>query len=136
LDSAAEILERIRVLYNFKNLTDLSKNFQKTGNWAAQMGKRDSIPYQVCDLVRAEKGVSMDWLLYGVGEKEVSKPINQKELITNIKESFYECWDLDLIPNYPKESISAISILFCKNLGTMIDIEKDTVKSEHKKRAI
>lgn len=136
MNNVSEVFERIRVLYNFKNLTDLSLYFGKSKNWAGQMAKRNTVqPYELCDLVRTEKSVTMDWLLYGSKNKDVKKPISKKEFIENVKDCFYESWELDLIPDYPKESMSAISILFVKNFSKKIDIldKKEKVDS---KRAI
>ena len=133
----AEVFERIRVLYNFKNLTELSLNFDKTKNWAGQMCKRNTVPpYEICDFVRTEKQVSMDWLLYGDGDKSVKKSISQKEFVNNIKESFYECWELKLLPNYPKEEMPVISTLFVKNFKNIIEIEMNSEDIERKKKVI
>jgi len=133
---AQKVFEKLRVLYNFKTLTELSKYFEKTGNWAAQMGKNDSIPYSICIQACKEKGVSLDWLLLDKEKSQAVTPVTKKEFINNVKECFYECWELDLLPDYPKESISAISILFMNNFGEMINISRDKESFKDKKRSI
>lgn len=137
MKSASEVIETMRVLYGFKTLTELSIYFEKNGNWAAQMGKRGGKPYPQCEQACLEKGVSMDWLLFGAGEKKPPKPTNRTELINNLKESFYECWELDLLPDYPTEIMPAIASLFAKNLEDLIEVSKDKkTTSDNKKRAI
>ena len=135
MNEAQQVFEKLRILYNFKTLTELSNYFGKTGNWAAQMGKKESIPYSTCVLASKEKNVSLDWLLLDK-DLEVGSQVTKKELIKDVKEFFYECWDLDLLPDYPEETISAISILFINTFEDKINISDTKESIKDKKRAI
>ncbi|SFB90296.1 hypothetical protein SAMN02745724_00431 [Pseudoalteromonas denitrificans DSM 6059] len=89
------------------------------------MIKKNSIPYPQCVQACEEKNVSMDWLLFDIGEKGTPTTVNRSELINNLKESFYECWELDLLPDYQTEIMPAIASLFAKNLEDLVEISKD-----------
>lgn len=65
--TAAAVVDRLLAVYGVKNdnqLSDVLDIKRSTlGNWRA----RDSVPYPICVSVAVEKGVSLDWLLTGVG---------------------------------------------------------------------
>lgn len=136
MNEAQQVFERIKDLYKFKTLTELSNYFDKTGNWAAQMGKKESIPYSTCVIASKERGASLDWLLLGKNKSAPGTPVTKKELIKDVKEFFYECWDLDLLHDYPEETISAISILFINSFEDKINISDSRESIKDKKRAI
>jgi hypothetical protein len=136
LSNSKQVFERIKDLYGFKTLTELSIYFGKNGNWAAQMSKKESIPYAACMEACKEKHVSLDWLLLGKKDSIAGTPVTKKEFVNNVKECFYECWELKLLPDYPKETMPVISTLFVKNFRDMIEIEMDKEDIERKKKII
>jgi hypothetical protein len=62
------IIERLRLVYGAKNDSQLSQalNLGKsaTSNWR----HRNAPPVDICFETACSKGVSMDWLLFGVGD--------------------------------------------------------------------
>jgi len=120
-------------LYSCDNIGQISTKFEKNRSWGGQMIKNNSIPYPQCVQACEEKNVSMDWLLFDLGEKQTPKAVNRSDLINNLKESFYECWDLDLLPDYQTEIMPAIASLFAKNLEELVEVSKDKKVIKEKK---
>lgn len=110
-----EVFETIRVLYGFKNLTELSIYFEKNGNWAAQMAKKGSIPFPQCVQASIEKQVSMDWLLFSE-----SKPVfDIKALINEVKEGLYESHELGILPELNEDRLVTTSAIIVKRIEKM-----------------
>lgn len=57
-------------------LTDTNK--QTLSNWKS----RDSVPYTLCVQIADEKGVSLDWLLSGVGQIYRNQPVTETVITT------------------------------------------------------
>ncbi|WP_091979416.1 hypothetical protein [Pseudoalteromonas denitrificans] len=123
--NCAQVFEKLMLLYGCDNPAQISIKFDKNRAWSGQMIKKNSIPYPQCVQACEEKNVSMDWLLFDIGEKGTPTTVNRSELINNLKESFYECWELDLLPDYQTEIMPAIASLFAKNLEDLVEISKD-----------
>lgn len=123
--NSAQVFDKLMNLYSCENIGQISVKFEKNRSWGGQMIKNNSIPYPQCVQACEENKVSMDWLLFDKGDGKVSKAVNRTELINNLKESFYECWDLDLLPDYQTEIMPAIASLFAKNLEELIEVSKD-----------
>jgi phage repressor protein C with HTH and peptisase S24 domain len=68
-----EILNRMKVVLGMERDKDIASHFgvnpQMIYNWKA----RGTTPLDQCVQLRAEKGVSLDWLLLGLGEGEVDE---------------------------------------------------------------
>jgi hypothetical protein len=64
---AQDVIDRMRHLFGVESDGDLARILElprsTVGNWRA----RGSVPYSICVDLAAEKGVSLDWLLMGVG---------------------------------------------------------------------
>jgi len=134
VSDASQVYEKLVKIYECKNLKEFSLKVGKGPNWASQMRKNNSIPTDLCIETCEKYNLSIDWLIMGKDKKDSGQAVTKKELITDVKEFFYECWDLDLLPEYPKESISAISILFINSFKDKINIsdEKENTKSKRK----
>jgi len=134
VSDASQVYEKLVKIYECKNLKEFSLKVGKGPNWASQMRKNNSIPTDLCIETCEKYNLSLDWLIMGKDKKDSGQAVTKKELITDVKEFFYECWDLDLLPEYPKESISAISILFINSFKDKINIsdEKENTKSKRK----
>ena len=134
--NSQQVFDKLMFLYGLDSLGKISIKFNKNRAWGGQMIKNDSIPYPQCVQACEEKNVSMDWLLFGKDEDPDTKPVSQKEFVNNLKESFYECWELKLLPNYPKEEMPVISTLFVKNFKNIIKIEMNSEDIERTKKLI
>jgi hypothetical protein len=134
MQNCSEVFEKLMKIYDCKNLKEFSLKIGKSANWASQLRKRETPPLDLCIETCKKYNLSLDWLLLNKGEQSNTKQVKQKELITNIKESFYECWELDLLPDYPTEIMPAIASLFAKNLEDLIEVSKDKkIKTDNKK---
>lgn len=117
--NAKQVFERIQDLYGFKNLTELSKYFEKNGNWAASMIKNDSPPYPICVQACLEKNVSLDWLIFGENKAVCSK----KELLSKIEQGLFEANALNILEQLSAEQIVASSVLVLKQIEQKICLE-------------
>jgi hypothetical protein len=63
-----ELIQRMRLVHGSKNDTELTAALgisrSATSNWR----NRNSPPYEICVDLAREKGVSLDWLIFGVGD--------------------------------------------------------------------
>lgn len=73
------VLLRLMSLFNVDNDSELARVLNVNRQTLASWRKRDSVPYSICINIAEERGVSLDWLLTGKGEEDVSKvePANQ-----------------------------------------------------------
>lgn len=67
------VLLRLMSLFNVDNDSELARVLNVNRQTLASWRKRDSVPYLICINIAEERGVSLDWLLTGKGEEEVSK---------------------------------------------------------------
>ncbi|MCK6981453.1 helix-turn-helix transcriptional regulator [Enterobacter roggenkampii] len=67
------VLLRLMSLFNVDNDSELARVLDVNRQTLASWRKRDSVPYSICINIAEERGVSLDWLLTGKGEEEVSK---------------------------------------------------------------
>ncbi|KZN58420.1 hypothetical protein N474_25560 [Pseudoalteromonas luteoviolacea CPMOR-2] len=125
---AREVFEEIKVLYGFKNLTELSKFFGKNGNWAASMIKNESIPYPQCAQVCTEKNVSMDWLLFD----KKGQSIERSELLELIQEGLFESKELAILEDLTLEQLKATSVLVLKQIESIINTTNNITSKNNK----
>jgi len=67
------VLLRLMSLFNVDSDSGLAKALDVNRQTLASWRKRNSVPYSICINIAEEKGISLDWLLTGKGEEEVSK---------------------------------------------------------------
>ncbi|HEM8625822.1 TPA: helix-turn-helix domain containing protein [Citrobacter farmeri] len=67
------VLLRLMSLFNVDNDSELARALNVNRQTLASWRKRDSVPYSICINIAEERGISLDWLLTGKGEDEVSK---------------------------------------------------------------
>ncbi|HEE9900382.1 MULTISPECIES: helix-turn-helix domain-containing protein [Enterobacteriaceae] len=67
------VLLRLMSLFNVDSDSGLAKALDVNRQTLASWRKRNSVPYSICIKLAEEKGISLDWLLTGKGEEEVSK---------------------------------------------------------------
>lgn len=67
------VLLRLMSLFNVDNDSELARVLNVNRQTLASWRKRDSVPYSICINIAEDRGVSLDWLLTGKGEEEVSK---------------------------------------------------------------
>lgn len=67
------VLLRLMSLFNVDSDSGLAKALDVNRQTLASWRKRNSVPYSICITLAEEKGISLDWLLTGKGEEEVSK---------------------------------------------------------------
>ncbi|RZM76434.1 hypothetical protein C3B51_17875 [Pseudoalteromonas rubra] len=116
LNNAEEVLEKLRVLYECKTLTELSRKFGKNTSWAAQAKKNNAIPYSECAQACIEFGVSMDWFLF---EKNTSS-LKKKEVLNEVQDGLFEAQTLEVVSGLSAEQIKVASTLVLKRLESKI----------------
>jgi hypothetical protein len=62
------IIERLRLAHGAKNDSQLALALNLGKSAASNWRHRNSPPVDICYATACEKGVSMDWLLFGVGD--------------------------------------------------------------------
>jgi hypothetical protein len=62
------IIERMRLAHGVKNDSQLAQALGLAKSAASNWRSRNSVPVDVCFETACNKGVSMDWLIFGVGE--------------------------------------------------------------------
>ncbi|EOE1791861.1 TPA: helix-turn-helix domain-containing protein [Citrobacter freundii] len=67
------VLLRLMSLFNVDSDSGLAKALDVNRQTLASWRKRNSVPYSICINLAEEKGISLDWLLTGKGEEQVSK---------------------------------------------------------------
>lgn len=67
------VLLRLMSLFSVDSDSGLAKALDVNRQTLASWRKRNSVPYSICIKLAEEKGISLDWLLTGKGEEEVSK---------------------------------------------------------------
>jgi len=76
--SANAVVDRLHAVYGVKTDNELSSTLQvkrsTLGNWRS----RDAVPYAICVNAAKDKGVSLDWLITGVG------PMMRGENVTGV----------------------------------------------------
>lgn len=66
IDSAA-LVDRLQVVFGAKDDTELSRLMGQKRSTVGNWRNRGSVPYTDCVEVAEERGISLDWLLTGVG---------------------------------------------------------------------
>ncbi len=75
-----EVIERMIEAAGLKNSSELARHFETSPSTIANWKKRDTIPYKEVYEISRQFGVSMDWILNGVGDpKEKSIQLAPKE---------------------------------------------------------
>lgn len=67
------VLLRLMSLFNVDSDSELARALNVNRQTLASWRKRDSVPYSICINIAEERGISLDWLLTGKGEKEIAK---------------------------------------------------------------
>ncbi|HAT3770569.1 TPA: bacteriophage CI repressor [Citrobacter freundii] len=70
--SVDAVLLRLMSLFNVDSDSELARVLNVNRQTLASWRKRDSVPYSICINIAEDRGVSLDWLLTGKGEEEVS----------------------------------------------------------------
>lgn len=70
--SVDAVLLRLMTLFNVDSDSELARALNVNRQTLASWRKRDSVPYSICINIAEERGISLDWLLTGKGEEEVS----------------------------------------------------------------
>lgn len=66
---AAEILQRMQKIYDVRTNRELAAIFSISENAVSNWNKRNAIPFETLLGVVQEKGVSLDWLIFGKEEQ-------------------------------------------------------------------
>lgn len=66
--SVEQILGRLLLVLSAKNESELAKLLETTSSNISTWKKRGGIPLAICEKIARQRGLSMDWLLYGEGQ--------------------------------------------------------------------
>ncbi|MDK2595406.1 hypothetical protein QNM18_10155 [Pseudoalteromonas sp. P94(2023)] len=120
VNNTVEVLEKLRNLYECKNLTELSRKIGKNSSWAAQAKKNDALPLHECRNACLEFGVSMDWFLF---DKE-GQSVDKAELLNLIQEGLFESKELAILEDLTLEQLKATSALILKQVENIVITKK------------
>lgn len=65
---ADDIIRRMRQVYDVKHDTELALALGLSKAAPSNWRQRNSPPYEVCVDIARNKGISLDWLIFGVGD--------------------------------------------------------------------
>jgi hypothetical protein len=65
---ADEIIRRMRQVYEVKHDTELALALGLSKAAPSNWRQRNSPPYELCVEVASKRGVSLDWLVFGIGD--------------------------------------------------------------------
>jgi len=78
------IIQRMRQVYDVKYDTELALVLGLSKAAPSNWRQRNSPPYEICVDIAQKKGVSLDWLIFGVGEMRLGargrvaiRPVNE-----------------------------------------------------------
>ncbi|MBQ4811289.1 hypothetical protein J8M20_08070 [Pseudoalteromonas luteoviolacea] len=128
VNDTVEVLEKLKNLYECKNLTELSRKIGKNSSWAAQAKKNDALPLNECRNACIEFGVSMDWFLFGKEGQSVDKA----ELLNLIQEGLYESKELAILEGITLEQLRATSALVLKQIESIISTTNNVTQKNKK----
>jgi hypothetical protein len=63
-----DIIQRMRQVYGAKNDSALANELNLAVSAPSNWRQRNSPPFGICAEIAAEKGVSLDWLIFGIGD--------------------------------------------------------------------
>ncbi|MBK8638049.1 MAG: helix-turn-helix domain containing protein [Chromatiaceae bacterium] len=66
--TAGDVLDRLRQILGVKNDTDLAEALGKAKNTISTWRARNTKPFEICEQIADQRGISLDWLLTGEGE--------------------------------------------------------------------
>lgn len=69
---ANSIIDRLRELFGVKNDGELATQLGLGGSALSNWRTRNAPPYAVCARVAQERGVSLDWLVFGLGARHAA----------------------------------------------------------------
>jgi hypothetical protein len=68
LMDANDIIQRMRQVYGAKNDSALAAALNLAVSAPSNWRNRNSPPFAICADIAAEKGISLDWLIFGIGD--------------------------------------------------------------------
>lgn len=63
-----DIIQRMRQVYGAKNDSALANELNLAVSAPSNWRQRNSPPFGICVDIAAEKGISLDWLIFGIGD--------------------------------------------------------------------
>lgn len=119
--NSEEIFKRLMTTCKTKTLKELSEYLGYKYNWATTTKKREGIPFEACAKVFEKKGISMDYLLYGIENNR--NDIKISELKMSIAEGVFTLIQLKMIETTEGVKISMIADEITKEIRNHFDIK-------------
>ena len=107
-----DIFLRLMNTCDVKTLKELSNKYGYKDNWATTTRKREGIPLDICAKVSKEKGVTMDYLLFG--SQAESSDINK--LRQSITDGIFRAIKTDMVTLDENARISDITEIIMTEL--------------------
>lgn len=119
-----DIFSRLLELYETQKMNELSTLLGYKESWGAATRKRGGIPYEACVNAAEKFNVSMDFLLFGNDEEELSLGKNVNKLKQSITDGVFKAIQKGVITPAEEVSISEITqtILNEMDLNVFMDI--------------
>src|ERR1700744_57409 len=95
---AGEMIDRLRQVFAVRTDAQLSEHINASVRAISNWRTRNAPPYVVLATVAGTRGVSLDWLVFGVGQGPGARPgagerLNLKTVQANRITQFVEFWD-------------------------------------------
>lgn len=71
-----DIIQRMRQVYGVKNDSALAAVLHLAPSAASNWRSRNSPPFAICADIAVEKGVSLDWLIFGIGDMRLGARVD------------------------------------------------------------
>ena len=106
-----DIIQRMRQVYGAKNDSALAAELNLAVSAPSNWRQRNSPPFAICADIAAKKGISLDWLIFGIGEMRLGAwsgtPREQRRAETQLSPSpaaerlsqFVYWWAVNRIPD-------------------------------------
>lgn len=106
------IYDRLIDAHEVSQLKELSQILGYSENWASKMKQRKSIPYEACLKTSLEKGLSMDYLMFG----KVATSLSFEETKEIVDSSLWTAHKLKFLSLHNDADLDALSDFFTEKL--------------------
>ena len=121
--NSEEIFLRLMSACNTKTLKKLSEQLGYRYNWATTTRNRNVVPWEACAKVSQEKGISLDYLIFG--SEQNNNALDGNELRLSIAEGLFAAIQTNMISLEKDVKISHITEIITSEIKEGCNINAD-----------